>query len=747
VLADKPRLRAALSWILPGLVFLAIIGLCFWPLWTGISGARKAFAWDAQWEYWGDLQFLHDTLRHGEFPLWNPFDRAGYPFHADPQAGILYPVNWLLVGLSFLTGPGQWLVSLKILLHFWIGAFGLYAFLRRRGLPEAAAYAGGLFFVLTYPNTHATFSALVWGIAWCPWMLLAVDAWAEAPSPARAAGVALAFGMAQLTGAPAAFWYGLLVVVPYGTWAIVHHARRSEDVRAYLRVASWTTALAAGLFVAMVAAQFLATTELVQHTVRDVRDAEFIGGSVFGAKELLAFAVPRLPAPNENPYLTIVMLFAAAAVLSAEPTPRRLVLAGVVVAGLLFAFGNHVGLLTPLASLIPPFGFFRRAHRYFFVCIVPFAILGAEGLALLARTEAAELKRRYGRFLLAAGGLGVAVFASGFIVASFKGKPLEGWRDAYGFAAASFLVSTWVLFMLVASDARGKRVFLALAVVVMGVGLWHAREPAIMRDWAAVPTTPRDADVARLTGVPNEARVYDRELFRFRPGIRLGIRDLGGYEADPLALSRYMLVLKMGQAQPKLLGHAGVRWLLEEKSTQTKPQVLSKDGLAERGPGMYELPEVAPSVQWLDAAKVVNGPEAALWALRQAHPGTLALVEHPLADPAAMSGDAPPVAGRITRYGRSMLSAEVDAPDTGIVVIAEAYYPGWRARVDGKEVPIVPVNVLFRGVVVGPGHHLIDMEYPATAYCALAPVSVAGVLAAFVLLLWKRRRSSKEAVS
>jgi hypothetical protein len=746
MLADRPRLRAALSWLIPALGFLAVILAMFWPLWTGIHGARKAFAWDAQWEYWGDLQFLHDTLARGELPLWNPFDRGGYPFHADPQAGILYPVNWLLVGLSFLTGAKSWLVSLKIVLHFWIGAMGLYAFLRRRGLPEAACFAGGVFFVLTYPNTHATFSALVWGIAWLPWMLLAVDAWAEAPSPRRAAGVALAFGMAQLTGAPAAFWYALIVVVPYGVWAIVHHARASGDVRAYLRAASLTTAIAGVLFVCMVAAQFQATSQLVQHTVRDVRDLDFIGTSVFGAKELLAFAVPRMPAPNENPYLTVVMIFAIGAVLSADPTPRRLVLAGVAVAGLLFAYGNQVGVLPVAASILPPFGFFRRAHRYFFVCIVPIAILGAEGLALLARTEAEELKRRYGRVLLAAGGLGVAVFASAFCVASFKGKALEPWRDAYGFAAASFLVTSWVLFLLVASEKRRQPTFLALAVVVMGLGLWHAREPAIARDWAPVPATPRDGDVAKLTGVPTDARVYDREILRFRPGIRLGLRDLGGYEADPLALSRYMGILKMGQAQPTLLGHANVRWLLEEKSTQTKPQVLSKNGLAERGPGLFELPEVAPTVLWIDAAQVLSGgPDAVLKTLRASHPGTVALLEAPVADPGATSGTAPPVAGRLTRYGRSMLSAEIDAPDTGVVVIHEAYYPGWRARLDGRPVPIVPANLMFRGIVVGPGHHRIDMEYPATQYCALAPVSVAGVLAALVLLLWKRRRKEARA--
>jgi len=743
--ADRPRVRAALSWLIPALVFLAVILAVFWRLWSGIDGARRAFGWDAQWEYWGDLQFLHDSLRSGELPLWNPFDRGGYPLHADPQAGVLYPINWLLIGLSFLTGPQWWLVTVKIVLHFWIGAMGMFAFLRRRQLPAAACYAGGIFFVLCYPLSHAAFSALNWGMAWLPWMLLAVEWWAEKPSPGRGAAVALAFGVSQLTGAPAAFWYSLIVVVPYGVWAIVHHARQSQDVRAYLRVASLTTAIAGGLFVAMVAAQFLATSQLVAHTVRDTRDLDFIGTSVFNAEELMAFAIPRMPNPNEGPYLTVIVLFAVAAVMSADPTPRRLVLAGVAVVGVLCAFGNQGAFLPVSASAVPPFGFFRRAHRYFFVCVVPVAILGAEGLALLARSEGAELKRRYGRMLLVGGALGVLIFGTSFCIAALRGKEGEGLRDAFGYACVSFLVSSWALYLLVAGDRRRQQMFLTIAVVILGLDLWFARAPNIERNFYPIPTTPRDLDSATLAGVPLEARIYDREVLRFRPGIRLRIRDLGGYEGDPLALSRYAGVLKMVLQQPTLLGHASVRWLLEEKQTTTKPQMLSKAGLEARGPGVYEVPDVAPTVMWIDAARVVGGPDKVLAALREAKPGTVALLEQPVSEPGALAGTAAPVAGRIVAYGRSRLGAEIDAPDTGVVVIHEAYYPGWRARVDGKPATIVPVNALFRGVVVGPGHHRIDMDYPATQYRVLAPLSLAGVAGALLLLILEERRRRREA--
>ena len=36
----------------------------------------------------------------GQIPLWNPYIFMGSPFLANPQAGVLYPLNWLLTPFS-----------------------------------------------------------------------------------------------------------------------------------------------------------------------------------------------------------------------------------------------------------------------------------------------------------------------------------------------------------------------------------------------------------------------------------------------------------------------------------------------------------------------------------------------------------------------------------------------------------------------------------------------------------------------
>ena len=45
----------------------------------------------------------------------------------------------------------------------------------------------------------------------------------------------------------------------------------------------------------------------------------------------------------------------------------------------------------------------------------------------------------------------------------------------------------------------------------------------------------------------------------------------------------------------------------------------------------------------------------------------------------------------------------VEAPAGGLLVLADAYAPGWTAWGGGQELPIVPADVALRGVVLPPG--------------------------------------------
>src|SRR5262245_45329289 len=43
---------------------------------------------------------FRNLAKHFWLPLWNPYRNMGEPFLADPQAVVLYPIQWILAGLS-----------------------------------------------------------------------------------------------------------------------------------------------------------------------------------------------------------------------------------------------------------------------------------------------------------------------------------------------------------------------------------------------------------------------------------------------------------------------------------------------------------------------------------------------------------------------------------------------------------------------------------------------------------------------
>jgi hypothetical protein len=90
----------------------------------------------------------------------------------------------------------------------------------------------------------------------------------------------------------------------------------------------------------------------------------------------------------------------------------------------------------------------------------------------------------------------------------------------------------------------------------------------------------------------------------------------------------------------------------------------------------------------------------------------------------AMSGRRGSSWAEILSWRPDRLEIEVQSDQPGIVIAHEVYYPGWVAEIDGKPARILRANVLFRGIEVAEGHHVIVLRFE--------PFSLANLKQAFL---------------
>jgi hypothetical protein len=116
-----------------------------------------------------------------------------------------------------------------------------------------------------------------------------------------------------------------------------------------------------------------------------------------------------------------------------------------------------------------------------------------------------------------------------------------------------------------------------------------------------------------------------------------------------------------------------------------------------------------------------------------------AVVERPIEGLGSASGS--PGEARITTYEDERVVVEADARQPALLVLTDTWFPGWKARVDGREVDVERVDYLIRGVPVPAGSHNVEFSYEPASWRAGWIVSLLALLAILgaVGIGWWRR--------
>src|SRR5258705_3013753 len=107
-------------------------------------------------------------------------------------------------------------------LHVFIAGLGLFVFARTTGASLPAALIAGLLFAAGGPlvvryHYYMTF----YPVAWIPWLLVAVRAFALQPSLLRFVAIPPPIALAILTGFPQTALYGIVGAAIYGAWRLL----------------------------------------------------------------------------------------------------------------------------------------------------------------------------------------------------------------------------------------------------------------------------------------------------------------------------------------------------------------------------------------------------------------------------------------------------------------------------------------------------------------------------------------------
>lgn len=203
-------------------IAIAILGLLATLLFSDVLlGTHNFYIRDLTRYYYPAKQVIREIVLNGEFPYWNRHFAAGQPIAANPEHEVFYPLTWLIFLPNYDLG-----YRLHILVHIYIGLFGMYALLRSMAVRAPAAFFGALSFglggiYLSYINLLP----ILFCAAWLPLTCLFVRRFLLAPRLRDFALASLFLGLQFLVGEPTTVMQTGLLIGMYALYRGWYAAR------------------------------------------------------------------------------------------------------------------------------------------------------------------------------------------------------------------------------------------------------------------------------------------------------------------------------------------------------------------------------------------------------------------------------------------------------------------------------------------------------------------------------------------
>jgi hypothetical protein len=748
----------------PALVLLAITAIWLLAASRWIA-TDTVVPWDAKNQFYAFFRFLATAIHAGQAPFWNPYHYGGHPSVADPQSLIFSPpfVLWAL----FDPTPSIRAFDLIVYAHLAAGGLAVGALGWRAGWPAAASILAAVIFMFGGPASgRLQHTGIIISYGLFPVALLLM----QMALQRRSIAIAAAFGAVAAMLALGRNHEALLLCFVLAA-ALAAEIVAAEDKRSYLRERRAVLVTMGFVGAALLAVPLLLTVQFAALSNRpEVPLDKALEASLYPAN-LASLAVPNVMGslettqvywgPNVDTlpevgatdrsfnYLfvgataTIVVLwFGVAGGWMARRGTR--LMAAVLAAALLYALGRYTPVYSLAFEYVPGIHLFRRPIDGAFVLVAALALVAGQLLADYVR----EGVPRVARWRVAAVGLG-ALGVIGWAVL-FSEKTHRGWASLWEALKVAPL-ALGVIVVLARARTPNGRAIAAVCVAALATAelVWfntasslNAEAPA----YYSVLQQPAGTDAQALSVLERE--IADRHRQGERPRIEVvgvsgswqnvamarGLEATNGY--NPLRIGSYDRLVSPGETTHivdqrlfpasfdgydcALARELGLQYLVLGRPIDEVPHLARRpvSDVLMAGPKIwiYRLRRKAESrVKFVKRVSVADADaQVKAGQLRTSPAGEVDQVDRdalPAQRELSVSTGSEDGGARIVYWRPDRMEVEVDNRQSGILVVHEAYYPGWIAEVDGRPARILRTNVLFRGVEVGEGRHLVVFRF------------------------------------
>lgn len=720
--------------------------------------------WDAENQFYAFFRFLASTVHSGHAPFWNPYHYGGHPSVADPQSLIFSPpfTLWAL----FDPAPSMRAFDLVVFAHLGAGGFAVGGLGWRARWPMPASVLAAVIFMFGGPASgRLDHSGIILSYGLFPITLLLM----QVALQRRSLLIAVAFGVVAALMALGRNQVALLLCFVLVA-VFVADIAMADEWRCYLRERAAVLTTMIGVSAALLAVPLLLTAQFAALSNRPVAELNTALEASLYPANLASMAVADVMGSLETTqnywgpnYLTLpavgatdrsfnyLFVGAASTILvlwfgiAGGGMLRRAnrVMSVVLLVALLYALGRYTPLYALAFHYVPGVNLFRRPIDAAFIVVTAFALIAGQLLADYVRDGIPRIAswRLVAVSVCALGMIGWAIL--------FSGKSLHALASLW---EASKVVPLALLVIALLSRARGPEMRLAAAACVAILAtaelVWCSAASSLNAEpyaYYSVLENPVGLDAQALNVLEHELerRHQKGEWPRVEivgvSGAWQNLAMVRGLEAtngyNPLRIGSYDRLVSPGETtytvdqrlfpvsfdgyDCSLARELGLEYLVLGRPIEDVPHLRHRpvSDILLSGPSVwiYRLRRAEPRVKFVKRAVVVD-------AELQVRAGRLR--PDPTGDTAQIDDETPPTRSlsslsfgqedsraRILARYPDRIEVEVNSKQPGMLVVHGAYYPGWTAEIDGRSTPILRADVLFRGVEMTEGHHLVLLRF------------------------------------